>query len=125
MGLGLVAVGATLAALVFTNWSYILSVTKNSRRRRRRWRCGREPARLQPRQFEELIAEFLASQGWQVELTGASEGGVGRNRRILGPAEVRRDCQLRATSARRRSSHAWTRGFERSEAGSSPHRLMK
>lgn len=30
MGLGLVAVGATLAALVFTNWSYILSVTKNS-----------------------------------------------------------------------------------------------
>ena len=30
MGLGLVAVGATLAALVFANWSYILSVTKNS-----------------------------------------------------------------------------------------------
>ena len=28
MGLGLVAVGATLAALVFANWSYILSVTK-------------------------------------------------------------------------------------------------
>jgi len=30
MGLGLVAVGATLATLVFANWSYILSVTKNS-----------------------------------------------------------------------------------------------
>ena len=30
MGLGLVAVGATLAALVFANWSYILSVTKSS-----------------------------------------------------------------------------------------------
>jgi hypothetical protein len=30
MGLGLVAVGATLAALVFASWSYILSVTKNS-----------------------------------------------------------------------------------------------
>jgi hypothetical protein len=30
MGLGLVAVGATLAAPVFANWSYILSVTKNS-----------------------------------------------------------------------------------------------
>jgi hypothetical protein len=30
MGLGLVAVGATLAALVFANWSSILSVTKNS-----------------------------------------------------------------------------------------------
>jgi hypothetical protein len=29
MGLGLVAVGTTLAALVFANWSYILSVTKN------------------------------------------------------------------------------------------------
>jgi hypothetical protein len=30
MGLGLMAVGATLAALVFANWSYILSVTKSS-----------------------------------------------------------------------------------------------
>ena len=30
MGLGLVAVGAALAALVFANWSYILSVTKGS-----------------------------------------------------------------------------------------------
>ncbi|HEX6898312.1 MAG TPA: hypothetical protein VF789_01305 [Thermoanaerobaculia bacterium] len=30
MGLGLVAVGATLAALVFANWIYILSVTKGS-----------------------------------------------------------------------------------------------
>jgi hypothetical protein len=30
MGLGLVTVGATLAALVFANWSSILSVTKNS-----------------------------------------------------------------------------------------------
>ena len=30
MGLGLMAVGAALAALVFANWSYILSVTKNS-----------------------------------------------------------------------------------------------
>ena len=30
MDLGLLAVGATLAALVFANWSYILSVTKNS-----------------------------------------------------------------------------------------------
>jgi hypothetical protein len=30
MGLGLMAVGATLAAPVFANWSYILSVTKSS-----------------------------------------------------------------------------------------------
>jgi hypothetical protein len=30
MGLGLTAVGTALAALVFANWSYILSVTKNS-----------------------------------------------------------------------------------------------
>jgi len=30
IGLGLVAVGATLAALVLANWSYILSVTKSS-----------------------------------------------------------------------------------------------
>jgi ACS family hexuronate transporter-like MFS transporter len=30
MGLGLMAVGTALAALVFANWSYILSVTKNS-----------------------------------------------------------------------------------------------
>ncbi len=30
MGLGLMAVGAALAALVFANWSYILSVTKSS-----------------------------------------------------------------------------------------------
>lgn len=30
MGLGLTAVGAVLAALVFANWSYILSVTKGS-----------------------------------------------------------------------------------------------
>ena len=30
MGLGLMAVGAALAALVFTSWSYILSVTKSS-----------------------------------------------------------------------------------------------
>jgi hypothetical protein len=30
MGLGLVAVGTVLAALVFANWSYILSVTKSS-----------------------------------------------------------------------------------------------
>ena len=30
MGLGLLAVGATLAALVFANWNSILSVTKNS-----------------------------------------------------------------------------------------------
>jgi hypothetical protein len=29
MGLGLVAVGATLAALVFANWNSILSMTKN------------------------------------------------------------------------------------------------
>jgi hypothetical protein len=28
MGLGLVAVGATLAVLVFANWSYILSVRR-------------------------------------------------------------------------------------------------
>lgn len=30
MGLGLLAVGAALAALVFANWSYIPSVTKGS-----------------------------------------------------------------------------------------------
>ena len=30
MGLGFMAVGAALAALVFANWSYILSVTKSS-----------------------------------------------------------------------------------------------
>jgi len=30
MGLGLVALGAGLFALVFANWDYILSVTKNS-----------------------------------------------------------------------------------------------
>ncbi len=30
MGLELLAVGAALAALVFANWSYILSVTKGS-----------------------------------------------------------------------------------------------
>jgi hypothetical protein len=30
MGLGLMSVGAALAALVFANWSYVLSVTKSS-----------------------------------------------------------------------------------------------
>jgi len=30
MGLGLLAVGAALAALVFANWGYILAVTKSS-----------------------------------------------------------------------------------------------
>jgi len=44
MGLRLVAVGATLAALVFANWSYILG-DERLRRRCRRARCRRESAR--------------------------------------------------------------------------------